>query len=130
MRRVLVLAATVAAAMVAIVAPALGTVTKGALFYNGGIVRTVVTPVAQPGSGTDPFYVVTNGAAGQKGIAGVAPGDAGYHGGHWAVHLVTFGAGVTPYLLTSQAAVQTAETAGNVIVVRDTSKDFLCPVQP
>ncbi len=49
---------------------------------------------------------MTNGAAGQLGIAGVAPGSADYHGGAWAVNLVTFNAGVMPYLLTSAQALQ------------------------
>ncbi len=103
---------------------------SGTLFYNGGTIHTVVPPAAFPNSGTDPFYKVTNGAAGQLGIAGVAPGSADYHGGAWAVNLVTFGAGVTPYLLTSAAAVQTAAAAGDVTVTRVPTADFRCPVQP
>ncbi len=102
----------------------------GMLFYNGGTVRTVVVPSAFPNSGTDPFFKVTNGAAGQLGIAGVAPGSADYHGGAWAVNLVTFKAAVTPYLLTSAQAVQTAATAGHVTVTRVPAADFRCPVQP
>jgi hypothetical protein len=102
----------------------------GTLFYNGGTVRTVVTPSAFPNSGTDPFFKVTNGAAGQFAIAGVAPGAAGYHGGAWAVNLVTFNAGVTPYLITSAQAVQTAAAAGDVTVTRVPAADFRCPVQP
>ena len=102
---------------------------KGMLFFNGGVVRTVVVPVSlAAGSGTDPFYAVTNGAAGQLGIAGVAPGSPDYHGGHWAVSTVTFS--VTPYLLKSTADVQAAALAGDVSVTRVGSKDFLCPVQP
>jgi len=102
----------------------------GMLFFNGGTVRTVVVPAAFPNSGTDPFFKVTNGAAGQLGIAGVAPGSADYHGGAWAVNSVTFKAGITPYLLTSAQAVQTAATAGHVTVTRVPSADFRCPVQP
>ena len=105
-------------------------VTQGTLFFDGGVVRTVVTPAATPNEGTDLFYAVTNGAAGQKGIAGVAPGSPGYRGGHWAVSTVTFKIGVTPYLLTSAAAVDAAVTAGKVTVTRVPAKDFLCPVQP
>ena len=103
---------------------------KGMLFFNGGIVRTVVPPAAFPRQGTDPFFEVTNGVGGQLGIAGAAPGSAGYKGGHWAVSAVTFRAGVTPYLLKSAAEVQTAQTAGDVTVTRTPAADFLCPVQP
>jgi hypothetical protein len=109
--------------------PALATADKGQLFYNGGVVRTVVPPSAFPQEGRDPFFAVTNGADGQLGITGVAPGNPAYHGGHWAFHAVTFKAGVTPYLLTSQAAVEAAAARGDVTVVRDASRDFLCPVQ-
>lgn len=102
----------------------------GTLFYSGGTIHTVVPPAAFPNTGTDRFFKVTNGAAGQLGIAGVAPGTADYHGGAWAVNLVTFSAGVAPYLLTSAAAVQTAAAAGDVTVTRVPTADFRCPVQP
>lgn len=102
----------------------------GTLFYNGGTIHTVVTPSAFPDSGRDPFFKVTNGASGQLGIAGVAPGTSDYHGGAWAVNLVTFKAGHTPFLLTSAQAVQSAAIAGDVTVTRDPAADFRCPVQP
>ena len=102
----------------------------GNLYYNGTVVRTVVPPAEFPNTGIDNFYKVTNGAAGQLGIASVAPGADGYHGGHWKVFLVTFNQDATPALLTSEAAVLAAQNAGTVIVTRNASADFLCPVQP
>ena len=102
----------------------------GHLYYNDTIVRTVVTPVALPNEGTDNFYKVTNGASGQLGIASVAPGADGYHGGHWKVFIVTFNEGVTPFLLRSQAEVLSAQSAGSITVTRNGPADFLCPVQP
>jgi hypothetical protein len=102
----------------------------GNLYYNGTIVHTVVPPAAFPNTGLDNFYKVTNGAAGQLGVASVAPGADGYHGGHWKVFIVTFNQGATPVLLTSQAAVFAAQSAGTVTVTRNASADFLCPVQP
>jgi len=101
----------------------------GNLYYNGTIVHTVVPPAAFPNTGLDNFYKVTNGAAGQLGIASVAPGADGYHGGHWKVFIVTFNQDATPVLLTSQAAVFAAQSAGTVTVTRNSSLDFLCPVQ-
>jgi len=101
---------------------------KGQLYHDGSIVGTVVNPAATPNGGLDPFYAVTNGAAGQLGIASVAPGDGPYHGGLWAVYTVTFNSGVTPYLLTSDEAVFAAEAAGDVTVVRVPDADFRCPV--
>jgi len=93
------------------------------------VVGTVVVPAHVPaGSGSDPFYNVTNGAAGQLGIAGVAPGDGPYHGGDWQVWLVTFNDGVSPYLLTSDEAVAAAQAAGDVTVTRAPAADFRCPI--
>jgi len=102
----------------------------GSLFYNGAIVRTIVPPAAFPNTGIDNFYKVTNGVTGQLGIASVAPGADGYHGGHWKVFTVTFNPEATPVLLTSQAAVLAAQSAGIVTLTRNASADFLCPVQP
>jgi hypothetical protein len=101
---------------------------KGFLFHNGDVVRTVVPPASIPHGGIDPIYNVTNGVEGQLGIAGVAPGDGPYHGGRWAVHLVTFNPGVTPYLLTSDNAVFAAQAAGDVTVTRNPEADNRCPV--
>jgi hypothetical protein len=112
-------------------APALATTGKGSLFHDGAVVRTVVVPAhVEAGSGSDPFFEVTNGAPGQLGIAGVAPGDGPYHGGDWQVWVVTFKAGVTPYLLTSDEAVAAAAAAGDVTVTRMPEADFRCPIQP
>ena len=100
----------------------------GCCFYDGESVRTVVPPSAFPNQGTDPFYAVMGGASGQKPVVGLAPGDAGYNGGHWAFHSVTWN--VTPYLLTSEEAIEAAEDAGHVTVTRVPASDFLCPIQP
>ena len=102
----------------------------GNLYYNGSVVRTVVPPATFPNTGIDNFYEVHGGAAGQLGIASVAPGADGYHGGRWKVFIVTFNQDATPVLLMSQAAVLAAQSAGTVAVTRNASADFLCPVQP
>jgi hypothetical protein len=101
----------------------------GCCFYEGQMVRTVVPPASTPQEGRDNFYAFPNGAAaGQKGVVAVAPGDLDYHGGHWAFYAVTFN--VTPYLLTSEAAVLAAASAGDVSVARVPANDFKCPIQP
>ncbi len=94
-------------------------------YYNGEVVRTVVPPAAFPNQGIDNFYAVP----GQKGVVGVAPSADSYHGGHWKFHAVSFHAGVTPYLLTSEAAVLAAQNAGDVTITRIPGMDFLCPIQ-
>lgn len=102
---------------------------SGCCYYQGQVVRTVVPPASTPKAGTDNFYGFPGAAAaGQKGVVGVAPGAEGYQGGHWAFHAVTWN--VTPYLLTSEAAVLTAKAAGDVSVTRVPDKDFKCPIQP
>ena len=126
--KIAIAAAAAVTALVAVV-PAMATTGKGSLFHDGVVVGTVVVPANVPaGSGTDPFYKVTNGAAGQLGIAGVAPGDGPYHGGDWQVWLVTFKDGVTPYLLTSDEAVAAAQAASDVTVTRAAAADFRCPI--
>ncbi len=49
-------------------------------------------------------------------------------GGKWAFHAVTWN--VPRYLLTSEAAVLAAETAGDVDISRVLDNDFKCPIQP
>lgn len=100
----------------------------GCCYYQGTTVRTVVPPASMPREGRDAFYAVLGGVGDQKPIVGVIPGDAGYHGGQWAWHSVTWH--VPPYLLTSEAAVLAAQAAGDVTVTRDASRDFKCPIQP
>jgi hypothetical protein len=129
MRRALIVAMTATIAL-GVAGPAGAKAGKGQLFLDGDVVRTVVNAARLPHGGTDLFFVVTNPASGQLGIAGVGPGQPGYTGGDWAVHEVTFETGVTPYLLTSDKAVRLAEAEGDVSVTRDPSADFRCPIQP
>jgi hypothetical protein len=126
MRRGIVAAVVTAVAVLALVGPAAAKTGKGQLFLDGHVVGTVVNPASLPHGGTDPFFMVTNGVAGQLGIAGVGPGQPGYTGGDWAVHRVTFT--VTPYLLTSDEDVLAAQAAGDVTVTRVPEADFRCPI--
>jgi hypothetical protein len=120
-------AVVISAAIVALLAGPAGAQTgQGQLYLDGDIVGTVVNPAALPGGGTDPFFMVTNGVEGQLGIAGVGPGQPGYTGGDWAVFQVTFT--VTPYLLTSDEAVEAAEKADDITVTRVPAADFRCPI--
>ena len=97
----------------------------GRLYYNGSVVRTVATPTSQPGQGVDAIYPVVGGVEGQLSVTSAAPGD-NYHGGRWAVHVVNWL--VTPYLLTSDEAVQAAYAAGDIMITRVPEADFVCPV--
>ena len=98
----------------------------GNLYYDGEIVRTVVPPAAMPFMGRDNLYAFPNGE--QMAITAVAPGDPEYHGGQWALHLVTWEA--DPYLLTSEDEVLAAADAGDITIERVPENDFKCPIQP
>jgi hypothetical protein len=128
MKKISVLLLTLALLLVAVAPAFAARPGTGNLYYNGEVVRTIVPPASNPQIGRDNFYVAANGAPGQLGIAAVAPGDTGYHGGKWAFHSVTWN--VAPYLLTSEAAVLAAEAAGHVSVTRMPDLDFKCPIQP
>jgi len=108
---------------------ALASTTHGKVFFNGQVVGTIVTPAAVPNGGTDPFYEVSGGVAGQLGIVGDGPSSPDYRGGLWAVNNVTFTPGTTPFLLTSAHAVLTAQSLGEVTVTRNPAADFRCPIQ-
>src|SRR3989454_755862 len=95
-------------------------------YYNGAVMRTVVPPAAFPNEGQDNFYVVMGQAI--FGVVDVAPGDPGYHGGHWKFNSVTWN--VAAYPLTSVSALMSAAAAGDVTVTRNAANDFLCPIQP
>jgi len=94
----------------------------GTLLYDGAHVRTVATPTSMPGRGVDDIYVVPN----QLNVTSVAPGDRDYHGGRWAVNVVTWNS--TPYLLDSEDDILTAATAGDITITRAPDNDFVCPV--
>src|SRR4051794_19396671 len=91
---------------------------SGRLYLDGQIVRTHVVPARLPHGGVDPLYMITNGVSDQVSVVTYGPGSPNYHGGAWAVNLVTFNSGVTPYLLTSADEVQQAEAAGDVTITR------------
>ena len=99
----------------------------GVLAYEGQTVRTVVTPTSTPGRGVDALYPVVGGADGQLPVTSVVPGDKGYHGGRWAVHVVTWNS--APYLLASADEVNQAVADGDANVERAPAADFVCPIR-
>lgn len=94
---------------------------KTTIWLDGALVRTILPPAASPKDGTDPFYMVP----GTGGVAAVGPGDAGYHGGHWQVFVVSWNVAQRP--LTSDEAIA---AAGDITITRASALDFLCPIQP
>jgi hypothetical protein len=99
----------------------------GCCYLDGVVVRTVVPPAATPDAGRDNFYAVMGGVDAQLGVVAVGPASAGYHGGDWKFHSVTWN--VAPYLLTSEEAVLSAAQAGDVTISLVPDNDFKCPIQ-
>ncbi len=95
MRRIVVVAMAMGMILSTLGAPALAqrpgfVFPGGCCFYDGGEVRTVVPPAANPNEGLDDFYAVMGGVKDQKAVVAVAPGDTDYHGGKWAFHAVAW----------------------------------------
>ena len=126
MKRRLILGLFAFASLIAAASPAAAAspVLFTQIWLNGSLVRTLLPPAAMPNAGTDPFFMVP----GTGGVAAVGPGTGDYHGGAWQVYVVTWK--VTPYPLTSFAAIQTAQTAGAITITRNADADFRCPIQP
>ena len=101
---------------------------SGQLWLNEELVSTLVPPANVPaGSGTDPLYMVSTQS---NNVAGVGPGESGYHGGRWQVWVVSWNDGVTPYELHSDEDVTAAQEAGHITLTRNEAGDNRCPLQP
>jgi hypothetical protein len=88
MKRLFVLIAGAALAMTATAANA--GVTGPAFYVNGTVYRTVGTPTDLSGTGAPAhsFDTIYEFSGAQMNVATAAPGDAGYNGGRWMVHLL------------------------------------------
>ncbi len=70
-----------------------GGVTGGAIYVDGSLYRTVLTPTDLSGTGApdasfDTIYAID--IEGQPNVATAAPGDEDYNGGRWQVHALGF----------------------------------------
>lgn len=131
-RTMLILSAALLLALaIAVPAGASPAITGHHLWLNGERLSTVVVSSPLPNGGRDPIYAIfVNGAQFGDGIAAVGPGAGPYHGGAWAVHVVTFSNGHDPYQFTSASQVLAAANAGIVTIARVPAADFRCPVLP
>jgi hypothetical protein len=127
MRKILGLAAVLAATATAAALPALGAdgpvktfsqdLTLG--FYRGQVVSYLdFGPVKlRPGNKVAPIWAFTNGDDGQRNVIDTVPGRGDYTP-LWAVRLVTWRDGANVRVLRSAAAVQAAAKAGQLTVKR------------
>jgi hypothetical protein len=135
-------AAVAAAAGTAIVAaPASAGVGGPAFYVDGQLYRTAGTPTDLSGTGAPAhaWDVIYEFSGDQLNVAEAAPGDAGYNGGRWQVHLLGFPAGYDAAVadgdldgdgvLDSVAEVDAALAAGTA-VDGGVVKQFECPAIP
>lgn len=119
-----------------------GGVTGPAFYVDGQLYRTVNTPTDLTGTGApaqsfDTIYMLP----GQPfNVATAAPGDAGYNGGRWMVHLIAYNTSYAATVaahdtngsgdLDSAAEVQAALADPGPGGAVDTGvvKEFVCPV--
>ena len=111
--------------------PVLGFGQKRVAGFSGGHVIHYydLGPVnVAPGNDVVPLYAVTNGVSGQHNVTGdtIPPGQTAYPP-LWAITKVTWKTGVTPRLLTSYAAIEKAEGAGEVALTK-TKLVVNCPL--
>ena len=147
MRRLTIVLTLMGAALLLVPAAALaagngngaGGVSGPAFYVDGELYRTVGTPTDLSGTGApahsfDTIYDI----AGQRNVATAAPGDAGYNGGRWMVHALTFSDYQTAVATVDannsgdidsndevQAAIGANFVTGDVVV-----RQFVCPVIP
>src|SRR6266540_10041 len=79
-------------AALALAAPAAAGVTGPSFYVDGQLYRTVGTPTDLSGTGApDSSYETIYDFGGvQPNVATAAPGDAGFRGGRWMVHAISF----------------------------------------
>jgi hypothetical protein len=146
MRRML-LALTVGLAVVLSVAAAAvaGGPPQPGIYVNGVLYRTVGTPTdfSQTGAPDSSFQTLYKFATGQSAsVTTAAPGDPGFRGGRWQVHLIQFNTSYADTLaaydsngsgtLDSAAEVQAAlnDTGPNGATDLGIVKLFECPIIP
>jgi hypothetical protein len=115
---------TIVATATVVNCPVLGFGQKRVAGYSGGHVIHYydLGPVnVAPGNDVVPLYAVTNGVADQHNVTGdtIQPDQTAYPP-LWAITKVTWKTGITPRLLTSYAAIEQAETAGEVALTKTT----------
>jgi hypothetical protein len=113
-------------------------------YVNGTMYRTVGTPTDLSGTGAPDgsFDLIYDFGGGQLNVATAAPGDAGYNGGRWQVHALSFnstysatlvahdldGDGAIDTTAEVQSALSDASPTGAVDL--GVVKSFECPVIP
>jgi hypothetical protein len=98
----------------------------GNIYAGDRLFKTVATPTDLPDHGRfEPIYVMGNGLAN---VAEAAPGEPGFVGGRWEVHVVTW-LTISPTQFTNSGQIHAAEMAGQ-ISIGPVIRRFECPLVP
>jgi hypothetical protein len=144
LKRIILTGVVSLVAMLPAAAAHAGGVTGPAIYVNGALFRTVGTPTDfsgtnAPGSSFDTIYEFSGA---QRNVATAGPGDAGYNGGRWRVHLLgwnsTYAAALAAHDLNGNGVLDTnAEVWGALADAgsggaKDLGvvKTFECPLIP
>lgn len=119
---------------------------SGAIWNDGALWGTVLTPTDLPDSAPDwSFDTLYNfdgsGLSGQRSVSEAAPGDRDYNGGRWMVFAVTFtdlgktihdadGDGIVNFELTGDAMVLEHMGLGHLEISDEPVRRFVCPLVP
>ena len=119
---------------------------QGAVWNDGQLYGTVLTPTLLPDNAPDisfdKLYNFDNsGLRGQRSVSDAAPGDRDYNGGRWMIFAVTFtslgksihdpdGDGVVNVELKSEEKVLEHEILGHIVISDEPIKRFECPLIP
>ena len=116
-------------------------VTGPALYVEHELYRTVGTPTDLSGTGapSHAWDLIYDFGGAQPNVATAAPGDAGYNGGRWQVHALSFPLGYAAALASGDldsdgvidaAGEVTAALNAGTAVDAGVVKQFECPVIP
>lgn len=121
-------------------------VRQPAIWVDGDLYGTVLTPAtfkgAAPDHSFDALYNFDNsGLMGQRSVSEAAPGDPDYNGGRWMVFAVTFtdlgmsihdpgGDGMVDFELTSEEQVLEHAALGHLVISEEPVTLFECPLLP